>query len=285
MGIKMNQPIAIVTGSSSGFGLLTVLELARSGFQVIATMRNLEKGSDLLKQAKNQNLEANISIHELDVTSETSIEKLSTFLKTLGRVDVLVNNAGYAAGGFVEELPLEEYRRQFETNVFGVIAVTKTVLPYMRRQGSGKIINMSSISGIVAFPGLSPYCASKHALEGWSESLRLEMKPFGVDVILIEPGSYKTSIWSTGRQVTPSQEESPYFILMKKLEDYILAGEEGFGDPREVAQKVAEISTMKEPNFRFPIGKGVKLTIRLKNLIPWKKWESQVMKNVNKTKN
>ncbi|MCM3566932.1 oxidoreductase [Neobacillus mesonae] len=281
----MAQPIAIITGTSSGFGLLTTIALARSGYQVIATMRTIEKAANLLEEAKKYNLESNITLHELDVTSEASIENLNSFLETIGRVDVLVNNAGYAAGGFVEELPLEEYRKQFETNVFGVIAVTKTVLPYMRKQGRGKIINLSSISGKVAFPGLSPYCASKHALEGWSESLRLEMKPFGVDVVLIEPGSFKTNIWSTGRQVTASQEKSPYYEHMQKLENYILSGESGFGDPNAVAQKIIEIAKIAKPDLRYPIGKGVKMTIRLKNLLPWKQWEAMVLKTLNKTKN
>lgn len=281
----MTQPIAIVTGASSGFGLLTSIELARAGFHVIATMRNREKGTTLLNEAKKHSLESQISLHELDVTSEESIYNLSLFLKTLKRIDILVNNAGYAAGGFVEEIPLEEYRKQFETNVFGVIAVTKTVLPYMRKQGSGKIINVSSISGKVGFPGLSPYCASKHALEGWSESLRLEMKPFGVDVALVEPGSFKTNIWSTGRQVTESQSVSPYYEHMKKLENYILSGESGFGDPANVAKLIAEISTKKDPSLRYPIGKGVKLMIHLKNLIPWKQWEAIVLKNLKNTKN
>ena len=122
-------------------------------------------------------------------------------MEDFGKVDVLINNAGYAGAGFVEEVSMEEYRKQFETNVFGVLAVTKAFLPLMRKQGQGCIINISSISGKVAFPGLSPYIASKHAIEGWSESLRLEMQPFGVKVVLIEPGSYKTNIWSTGKQV------------------------------------------------------------------------------------
>ncbi|GHH96819.1 oxidoreductase [Neobacillus kokaensis] len=280
----MNQPTAIVTGASGGFGLLTTMELAKSGFKVVATMRNLEKSINLLTEAKKYNQETNITLHELDVTSEVSINKFQSFLETVERVDVLVNNAGYAAGGFVEEVPLDEYRKQFETNVFGVIAVTKTVLPYMRKQKSGKIINVSSISGKVAFPGLSPYCASKHALEGWSESLRLEMKPFGVDVVLVEPGSFKTNIWSTGRQVTPSQTESPYFEHMQKLENYILSGESGHGDPVTVAKKIAAIARMKKPTLRFSIGKGVGMTILLKNLIPWNQWEAVVLKTLNKTK-
>jgi NAD(P)-dependent dehydrogenase (short-subunit alcohol dehydrogenase family) len=278
----MNERIAIVTGASSGFGLLTTLALAREGFKVVATMRNPAKGQKLLTQAADQNLERRIIIHELDVTSEASVTTLKPLLESLGRVDVLVNNAGYAAGGFVEELSADEYRKQFETNVFGVIAVTKTVLPFMRTQRQGKIINVSSISGIVAFPGLSPYVASKHALEGWSESLRLEMKPFGVDVVLIEPGSYKTNIWTSGKQVTSSPEESPYFTLMRNLEKYIESSADQYGDPQEVANKIAEVAIMKAPSLRYPIGKGVKSIIILKNLLPWKRWEAIFSKRLPK---
>lgn len=278
----MNGPIAIVTGASSGFGLLTSIELAQAGFNVIATMRNIEKRTELLSAAGKRKLEEKITIHELDVTSESSIEKLTPLIQSLGRVDVLVNNAGYAAGGFIEEIRLEEYRKQFETNVFGVIAVTKTVLPWMRKQNQGKIINISSISGKVGFPGLSPYVASKYALEGWSESLRLEMKPFGVEVVLIEPGSYRTNIWSTGKQVTNSQEDSPYYPHMRKIENYLASNEEKYGDPREVAKKIAEIAAMTDPRFRYPIGKGVKATVFIKNMLTWKKWEGVILKSLHK---
>lgn len=278
----MNEPIAIVTGSSSGFGLLTTLELARSGFHVIATMRNLEKSGGLLSEAKKENIEDKLTIHQLDVTSQDSINQLAKLTESLARIDVLINNAGYAAAGFVEELPMEEYRKQFETNVFGVMAVTKAILPYMRQQRHGKIINLSSISGVVAFPGMSPYVASKHALEGWSECLRLEMKPFGVDVILVEPGSYRTSIWSSGKQITRSQPDSPYYRLMEGMENYILSGEEKFGDPREVAQKIAVIAKMQKPALRFPIGKGVQMAILIKNLIPWSRWERILLNKLPK---
>lgn len=279
----MNQPIAIVTGASSGFGLLTTLELAKAGFQVIATMRNKAKADELLKEANRLIIQSNLIIHELDVTSESSVEQLAAMIKSIGRVDVLVNNAGYAGAGFVEEITMEEYRKQFDTNFFGVIAVTKTVIPFMRRQRKGKIINVSSISGKIAFPGLSPYVASKHALEGWSESLRLELSPFGIAVTLIEPGSYKTSIWTTGKQVTTLslQTNSPYFNYMKSIEDYISSGEGQFGNPKDVAEKIASIALDERPNLRYPIGKGVRTTLMLRKFIPWKLWEKLFIKKLH----
>lgn len=279
----MNQPIAIVTGASSGFGLLTTLELAKAGFQVIATMRNKAKADELLKEANRLIIQSNLIIHELDVTSESSIEQLAALIKSIGRVDVLVNNAGYAGAGFVEEITMEEYRKQFDTNFFGVIAVTKTVIPFMRRQRKGKIINVSSISGKIAFPGLSSYVASKHALEGWSESLRLELSPFGIAVTLIEPGAYKTSIWTTGKQVTTLslQTNSPYFTYMKSIEDYISSGEGQFGNPKDVAEKIASIALDERPNLRYPIGKGVRTTLMLRKFIPWKLWEKLFIKKLH----
>jgi NAD(P)-dependent dehydrogenase (short-subunit alcohol dehydrogenase family) len=272
----MDNKTAIVTGTSSGFGLSTSIELARKGFTVIAAMRNCDKSSELLQQARKYGVESKINVHELDVTYEGSIKAFQTWVnEKFGRVDVLINNAGYAGAGFVEEVSMDEYRRQFETNVFGVIAVTKAFLPLMRMQKQGCIINISSISGKVAFPGLSPYVASKHAIEGWSESLRLEMQPFGVKVVLIEPGSYKTNIWSTGKQVAKESlhSHSPYQVYMQSIEKYIAEGENSFGDPKDVARKIAEIATMGNPDIRYPIGRGVKATIFLKNFLPWGLWE------------
>jgi NAD(P)-dependent dehydrogenase (short-subunit alcohol dehydrogenase family) len=271
----MNKQIAVVTGSSSGFGLITSLEFAKRGFQVIATMRNTQKSIEIMNQAKLLGVEELIHIHELDVTSEDSILSWRQFMKKLGRIDVLVNNAGYAAAGFVEEIPLDEYRKQFETNVFGVIAVTQAILPMMRKQGKGKIINMSSISGRIGFPGLSPYIASKHALEGWSESLRLEIKPFGIDVVLVEPGSYQTNIWSTGKQVTEKslQTDSPYYKAMKKIENHLNKGASKYGNPEDVARLIVTLTQKEGPPLRFPIGKGVKIGIALKHILPWKYWE------------
>jgi NAD(P)-dependent dehydrogenase (short-subunit alcohol dehydrogenase family) len=276
----MNNKTAIVTGTSSGFGLSTSVELARKGFTVIAAMRNCDKSNELLQRARKHGVESKIIVHELDVTNEGSIKAFQTWInEEFRRVDVLINNAGYAGAGFVEEVSMDEYRQQFETNVFGVFAVTKAILPLMRMQKQGCIINISSISGKVAFPGLSPYAASKHAIEGWSESLRLEMQTFGVKVVLIEPGSYKTNIWSTGKQVAEEslKSHSPYQDYMQSIEKYIAEGENSFGDPEDVARKIAKIATMENPDFRYPIGRGVKATILLKNFLPWGLWEKIIL--------
>lgn len=280
----MNKKIAVVTGSNSGFGLLSTVELAKIGFEVIATMRNPDKREELLTQAKKWGVEQSIHIHSLDVTSQESLMEFSAFLAKIGRVDLLLNNAGYASGGFAEEVTIEEFRAQFETNVFGVMRMTQLVLPYMRNQRKGKIINMSSISGRIGFPGLSPYVSSKHALEGYSESLRLELKPFGIDVHLIEPGSYRTNIWTSGKKVTSRSLEnhSPYYSYMKAINAELEAGEDSLGDPREVALIVRELAEHKKNTFRIPIGKGIRVTLLLKTILPWVILENIVLKKLRK---
>ncbi|EEL50536.1 MULTISPECIES: oxidoreductase [Bacillus cereus group] len=276
---------AIITGASSGFGLLTTLELAKKGYFVIATMRNLDKQTKLLSQANSLSLQKNIKIQQLDVTDQNSINAFQLFLKEVNQVDLLVNNAGYASGGFVEEVPIEEYKKQFETNVFGAISITQVVLPYMRKQKSGKIINVSSISGQVGFPGLSPYVSSKYALEGWSESLRLEVKPFGIDVCLIEPGSYNTNIWEVGQELAENYSEttSPYKEYMDKIQNHINHNDT-FGNPIDVAQKIVAIAETKKATLRYPIGKGVKLMMAAKKVLPWRLWEFLVLRSFKKMK-
>ncbi|MDA2137882.1 oxidoreductase [Bacillus cereus group sp. Bc256] len=280
----MNKKIAVITGASSGFGLLTTLELAKKDYLVIATMRNLEKQGNLLSQATQLNLLQNIKIQQLDVTDQNSLHNFQLFLKEINKVNLLINNAGYANGGFVEETPVEEYRKQFETNLFGAISITQLVLPYMREQQSGKIINISSISGQVAFPGLSPYVSSKYALEGWSESLRLEVKPFGIDVALIEPGSYNTNIWEVGKQLATNQSDtsSPYKEYKDKIQKHINSGSDTFGNPIDVANKIVEIAESKRTNLRYPIGKGVKFMIFAKKILPWRLWEYLVLRSFKK---
>lgn len=273
---------AIVTGSSSGFGKLIAIELARSGFNVIATMRDLQKADSLLELAKAAKLNEFIHVYPLDVTSAASINELKAYINELNSVDLLVNNAGYAKGGFCEELPLYEYRAQFETNFFGAVAIAQSIIPAMRKQGSGKIINMSSISGRFGFPGLSAYVSSKHALEGFSESLRLELKPFGIDVILVEPGSYKTNIWSSIGNIQ-LELQSPYKSSMAAILKEVKDGEAYYGNPQEVAMLVTKIASAGRKNqLRYPIGKGVSKTILLKNLLPWRVIEKIVTKKLYK---
>lgn len=276
----MDRKTAIVTGSSSGFGLLCAIELAKSGYRVISTMRNVNKGDSLLKHAEKQDVLDLIQIHPLDVTSIESIQIFQKYLSSFQSLDVLVNNAGIAVGGFCEELSLEEYRLQFETNFFGAIAVTQALLPYMRAKGKGRIINISSISGRMGFPGLSPYVASKHALEGFSESLRLELRPFGIDVVLVEPGSYQTNIWSSINSID-TKPNSPYQPYMAAILKEIENGKSEHGNPLEVAKLVAQIATQsKIPDLRYPVGKGVKINLLLKSMVPWKIIENAITKKL-----
>ncbi|KZE69053.1 short-chain dehydrogenase [Fictibacillus phosphorivorans] len=278
----MKRKTAIVTGTSSGFGMHCAVELARAGFDVVSTMRNLDRAEILLKLADGHHVADRIHLHPLDVTSAESVSTFTTYIKKFPSIDVLVNNAGFALGGFSEELTIDEYRLQFETNVFGVIAVTQAVLPIMRKNRRGRIINMSSISGKFGFPGLSSYTASKHALEGYSESLRLELKPFGIDVVLVEPGSYQTNIWSSIDKLTIDS-ESPYHFYMKALLRDIESGKGSHGDPLDVAKLVTRIATStKTPKLRYPIGRGVKLSLFLKMILPWKWLENVVIKKLLK---
>lgn len=276
----MDRKIALVTGSSSGFGLLIVIELALKGFTVIATMRDVNKAALLLDIAKQNQAEKHIFIHPLDVTSEESINQLKIYLKEFSIVDVLVNNAGFALGGFSEEISVEEYRQQFETNFFGVVAVTQAVLPFMRVRNQGRIINISSISGRFGFPGLSAYVSSKHALEGYSESLRLELKPFGIDVSLIEPGSYQTKIWDNVDQIKNGK-GSDYSSYKKSLLNEIENGKANHGNPAEVARLAAKIAAQKaSPRLRYAIGKGVKQNLILKKLLKWEWIEMGILKKL-----
>lgn len=276
------RKIAIVTGTSSGFGMLCAVELAKAGFEVISTVRSLDKAENLLRLAEEQGVSDFIQLQTLDVTSEESVRYFADYLSKFSRLDVLVNNAGFALGGFCEELSVDEYRLQFETNVFGVIAVTQAVLPIMRKNRTGRIINMSSISGKFGFPGLSPYTASKHALEGLSESLRLELNPFGIDVVLVEPGSYQTNIWSSIDNTTVNS-DSPYHFYMERLLNEIESGKAGHGNPLDVARLVAQIAAQqKTPKLRYPIGKGIKLSLFMKSILPWRLLEKAVLKKLLK---
>ncbi|MDE8563722.1 oxidoreductase [Anoxybacillus rupiensis] len=286
----MNQnlhksPVAFVTGASSGFGLRTSLALAREGYQVVASMRNVQNKGGLETAAQEAGVIDRLEVISLDVTDFFAVEMvIQDVINRYGQIDVLVNNAGFAAGGFTEELDIEEWQQQFQTNFFGLVAVTKAVLPSMRERRNGKIVNISSISGRIGFPSMGPYVASKFAVEGFSESLRLEMLPYGVYVVLIEPGSYKTDIWSKSLGRVTISPHSAYAKEMNAVLKYVNRVAETAPPPDEVIRKIVEVAKSPAPDLRYPVGRGVKLTIALKNRLPWKWWERMVIKQFHKEK-
>ena len=188
------EKVAVVTGSSSGIGFETSLLLSRNGVYTYATMRNLNKSQQINDVAEKENLP--LKVLQLDVTDDKSVKDAIRQVKDeSSRIDVLINNAGYDVMGAVEDISIEEFKSQFETNLFGVIRVTKEVLPIMRNQRAGNIINISSVGGRIGIPLNSAYISSKFALEGLSESMRYELEQFGIDVILIEPGVVKSNFF------------------------------------------------------------------------------------------
>lgn len=273
------ERIALITGTSSGFGLLTAVQLARLGFRVVATMRNTDAKGDLLDKAGQAGVADRLEAVQLDVTDFAMIERVvADVLARYGRIDVLVNNAGFAIGGFVEDLAMEDWRAQMETNFFGLVAMTKAVLPAMRGERSGTVVNISSVSGKLGFPGYAPYAASKFAVEGFSESLRHEMSPFGVRVVVIEPGAFKTPIWSKGLAAIRTRPDSPYADKLQTVMSYSQRAAASAPDPQQVANLVGKVVTAASPRLRYPLGKGSSLMIGGKALLPWKWFEAIIRK-------
>ncbi|MCI0564172.1 MAG: SDR family oxidoreductase, partial [Nitrososphaera sp.] len=210
--------VAAVTGSSSGIGLSTALELARSGYFTYATVRNPAKAEAAINEAARKE-QLPIAVVQLDVNDEDSVKRaVDQIVQEKGRIDVLVNNAGYGLGGAFEDTSLEEARSLYETNVFGLMSMTQAVLPSMRRQRSGTIVNISSGAGRLGYPGASVYVSSKHAVEGLSESIAYELEPFGIRVVVVEPGVVKTNFASAMVFAKKAQKpDSPYSQIMQKM--------------------------------------------------------------------
>ncbi|HEU5119698.1 MAG TPA: SDR family oxidoreductase [Candidatus Nitrosocosmicus sp.] len=188
---SIQKKVAVVTGSSTGIGLETSLALARNGFLTCATMRNLQKADEIKNIGQKENIP--IKIFQMNVDDDDSVDTIiRKIVNEHGQIDVLVNNAGYGLFGAMEDFTMDEIKKQFETNVFGVMRVIRAVLPTMRQQRSGIIINISSMSGLAGIPSQSVYSASKFAVEGMSEALSYELEPFGIKVVLIEPGVINT---------------------------------------------------------------------------------------------
>jgi NAD(P)-dependent dehydrogenase (short-subunit alcohol dehydrogenase family) len=252
-----NQKFAIVTGSSSGIGYETSLTLARNGFLTFATMRNLNKSENIKSVAANENLP--IRITRLDVTDDVSVRNaVQAILSETGRIDVLVNNAGYVLDGAFEDLAIDEIKTQYETNVFGLIRTTQAVLPTMRRQKSGIIVNISSGAGRFGYPGGSAYISSKFAIEGLSESMAYELEPFGIRMVIVEPGVIKTNIFNSVVVAKKSQDpNSPYSQIMQKMGSAFEEMIKNASSPDLVAKVVFNAVTNENPNLRYLAGKDV----------------------------
>ena len=248
------QKVAVVTGSSSGIGLETSLVLANNGFRTFATVRNLNKANAIRNISDKGELP--IQVVELDVSSDKSvnaaIDKINDESK---RIDVLVNNAGYSLIGALEDLSMDEIKAQFETNLFGTIRVMKAVLPIMRKRKGGTIVNVSSMAGRVGFPLFPVYSGSKFALEGVSESMRLETDPLGIKIVLVEPGTIQSNFASNaiiGQKA--AEPNSPYAPLMETLQKATARFIDQGTPPEEVAKVILKAVTIDNPDLRYLVG-------------------------------
>lgn len=259
----------LVTGATSGIGLATSLLLAIEGYQVIATGRTEEKLANVTQAAE----EANVTIRRvlLDVTDEASVAKMKDEVLALTDgygVDILINNAGYAEGGALEDIPLQRLRKQFDTNVFGLVAVTQALVPLMRQRQRGKVINISSVLGKVSIPLLGAYTATKHAVEAISDSLRVELARFGVQVVTIAPGSIKTNFGDTVSETvrTWASEDSPYYKSYQKfMRDR--QSERGV-PPIVIAKAILHAIQSPNPRARYAVPMDSKVMPVVKAILP-----------------
>ena len=246
------QKVALVTGSSSGIGYETCIALAKDGFHTFASMRDIKKSEKLKQIADKENLP--ITILDLDVDSEESIvSAIKKIMKDAGKIDILINNAGYGQFGCLEDVTVDEFRKQFETNFFSIVRIIQEVAPIMRKQGSGIIVNISSVAGRMGLPGSPAYISSKFALEGLVECLRYELGMFGIKTTLIEPGVVKTNFFNSMR--IPESKKDPKY---KQITENMLTGLKMMVEmgtpPSQVANTVVKAIHDKEMLPRYVVG-------------------------------
>jgi NAD(P)-dependent dehydrogenase (short-subunit alcohol dehydrogenase family) len=267
-----HEPV-LITGCSTGIGRATAERLARHGLTVYATARRLDSIADLQ--------EAGCRTLALDVTNEESMRAAVAAVEEAdGAVGALVNNAGYSQSGAVETVPLDEVRRQFETNVYGLLRMCQLVLPAMRREGRGRIVNVSSMGGKLTFPGGGIYHATKYAVEAISDALRFEVRGFGVHVSVIEPGLIKTNFAETAVD-SVSEDEGPY----AKFNSAVQASTAGVydsalgklgGGPETVAKAIERAITARRPKTRYPVTASARFFMTQRALLPDRAWDAVV---------
>ena len=273
------EKVALVTGSSSGIGLETSLALARNGFHTFATMRDLNKDAEIKEVVRKENL--NVEILQLDVDNEESVnEAINTVMERKDRIDVLVNNAGYGMWGTVEDVSIDEFKEQFETNFFSIIRLIHRVAPIMRKQGSGDIVNISSVAGRIGFPVSPAYISSKFALEGLSESLRFELMPFGVNVIIIEPGVIKTNFFNSMKLAKKSNQDSEYKEITEKVISGVKMMAEMGTHPKEVADAVVKALKEENPHPRYVVGNDAMMFLEAKKMKTDMEFENYLKKEL-----
>jgi NAD(P)-dependent dehydrogenase (short-subunit alcohol dehydrogenase family) len=274
------EKVALVTGSSSGIGFETALLLSKSGFHTYASMRNLEKSKNITEIVNTENLP--LRVIQLDVNDDISVKNaINKIIAENGRIDVLINNAAYGLFSPIEDITLDQVKEQFETNFFGVVRLVKEVLPVMRKQRNGIIVNVSSGAGRVAIPVSSAYVATKFALEELSESMRYELKEFGINIIIIEPGVIRTNFVENMKTAgTRSRSESPYADLIGRTL-------KGFGGlmnnsspPKLVAEAILNAITSKEPEIRYVVGDDAKSIMKVRKSTSDKEFENWMYESV-----
>jgi NADP-dependent 3-hydroxy acid dehydrogenase YdfG len=268
-----NDPV-LITGCSTGIGRATAERLARKGLNVYATARRLESIADLAQ--------AGCKTLALDVTDEASMQAaVSAIEQADGAIGALVNNAGYSQSGAVETIPMDDLRRQFETNVFGLVRMCQLVLPGMRREGRGRIVNISSMGGRLVFPGGGAYHGTKFAVEAISDALRFEVRGFGVHVSIIEPGLIRTSFGDTAHGSVPQQQDGPYAqfnaAVAKTTADVYNGPLAKLGaGPEAVAKVVEKAITARRPRTRYPVTASARFFIAQHAVLPDRGWDALV---------
>ena len=272
----MNDKVAIVTGASSGIGEATARRLHEMGYTVYAAARRVDRMAPLA--------EAGVRTVGVDVTDEASLVGfVDRVIAESGRIDVLVNNAGYGSYGAVEEVPLDAARRQFDVNVFGLARLSQLVLPHMRRQRAGRIINISSIGGKIYEPLGGWYHATKFAVEGLSDSMRLELAPLGIQVVVIEPGAIATE-WSgiAGQHLLAVSGQGAYAEQANRMATFLTAEPEGQASPPSViANAVAKAATARRARTRYAVGRGAKPILAARRILPDRAFDRLMLSTLN----
>jgi short-subunit dehydrogenase len=279
-----DQKVAVVTGSSSGMGYETSLILARNGIHTYATVRKLEgEGSNqMLEIAKNENIP--LQVIQLDVNNDKSVtDVINRIAKEKDRIDVVINNAGYDLMGALEESSMDEIKAQFETNFFGAVRVMQAVIPTMRKQGAGIIVNITSLGGRISFPLNSTYHATKFALEGLSESIRYELEPLGIKLIVIEPGGVGSNFLKNLKWASKTSDplNSPYRSMQNSISEFFEQWSQTLIHPSEVAKVILQAVTSDSPDFRYVVGKDAAMALESRRNMSDRDFHNSIKKQIN----